>query len=423
MIRTKSAAALAAFFWALAAVAGEFEVYGWWGLADEYISLERYKEARAAGFTSLMQCAGVERMRRYLDWAQEAGIKIGVQHTMMLKEPEPVVNALKGHPAVLWWHLKDEPHLTNFAHLAEIARRVKAVDPDPSRPVYVNLHPMGDTGAGDMRWKGTTNYAEYVERAMDEMNLPFLSLDHYPCRVVPHTEERPYIMPLAPWYVSTNWFENLEIAARVAEARKVPLSLFAHCTSHTCVNYDHPVPSRGTLRLEIYAALAYGATSIQYFTYYTPGYGKPLWFHEGCIERDGRRGLAYERVKRMNRELHARADNRFTDARRISTAHTEPLPQGTHRLTRLPRFVRRLEATGALVSLLRRPGEDILMVVNRSPNDFMRLDIEFEPGVRRVLEDGEVVDAALYGPTYRLEPGYAEIFTSPRETGRKESAK
>ena len=398
----------------LTAAAKEFEVYGWWGLADQYISLERYKEARAAGFTSLMQCAGVERMRKYLDWAQEAGIKIGVQHTQMLKEPEPIIEALKDHPAVLLWHLKDEPHLTNCAHLAEIARRVKAVDPDPSRPVYVNLHPMGDGGAGDLRWKGTTNYTEYVERAMTEMPLPFLSLDHYPCRVVPHTEERPYVMPVAPWYVSTNWFENLEIAARIAREHKVPLSLFAHCTSHTCIDYDHPVPTRGTLRLEIYAALAYGARSIQYFTYYTPEYAKPLWFHEGCIERDGRRGLAYEIVKRMNRELHARADNRFDAATRVSTAHTEPVPVGAHKLTKLPRFVKRLEAKGALVSLLRRGDEDILMVVNRDPDDYMRLDVEFEPGVRRVLEDGEVADAAQYGKTYRLEPGYAEIFLFSR---------
>ena len=403
---------------ALTAGAKEFEVYGWRGIGDEYISLERYKEARAAGFTSLMQCAGVERMRKYLDWAQEAGIRIGVQHTQMLKEPEPVIEALKDHPAVLWWHLKDEPHMTNYAHLAEIARRVKAVDPDPSRPVYVNMHPMGDGGAGDQRWKGTTNYVEYLERGVTEMNLPFLSLDHYPCRVPgPFAGERPYVQPECEWYVSTNWYENLEIATRIAEAHRIPLSLFARCTTFSCVSYEHPTPSRATLRLEVYSALAYGAKSLQYFTYYTPEYRKPLYFREACLERDGRRGLAYERVKRMNRELHARADDRFTDAVRVSTAFTEPVPVGTHKLTRLPRFVKSLEAKGALVSLLRRGDEDILMVVNRDLNRSMRLDIEFEPGVRRVLEDGEVADAALYGKTYRLEPGYAEIFLFGRKQG------
>ncbi|MDD3544073.1 MAG: hypothetical protein PHG96_01785 [Kiritimatiellae bacterium] len=406
--------AVATCICALAVGAKEFEVYGWWGIGDEYISLERYKEARAAGFTSLMQCAGVERMKKYLDWAQEAGIKIGVQHSQMLKNPEPVIEALKGHPAILWWHLKDEPHLTNYAHLAEIARRVKAVDPDPSRPVYVNMHPMGDGGAGDLRWKGTTNYVEYLERGVKEMNLPFLSLDHYPCRMAPFKGERPYVQPEHKWFVSSNWYENLEIATKIAESRNLPLSLFACCTTFSCVAYEHPTPSRATLRLEVYSALAYGAKSIQYFTYYTPEYRKPLWFRDACLERDGRRGLAYERVKRMNRELHARADNRFTDATRIATAHTDPVPNGTVKLTELPPFVKRLEAKGALVSLLRRDDEEIFMVVNRDLNRFMRLDIDIEPGVNRVLEDGEVVDAELYGKTYRLEPGYAEIFLFKR---------
>ena len=393
----------------------EFEVYGWWGLGDQYISLERYKEARECGFTSLMQCAGVERMEKCLDWAQEAGIKIGVQHIMMLSDPEKVVNRLKHHPAVRLWHLKDEPNVTNFTHLSSIARRVKAADPDPSRPVYVNLNPIGTVYANMMRYMGTTNYAEYLERAVDEIGLPFLSIDHYPCRVKPPSKEWPFIMPTGRWYVSTNWYENLEIAADICRRKKIPLSLFARCTSFTCVEYDHPVPTASTLRLEVYTALAYGARSIQYFTYYSPSpEAKPLRFHDGCISVDGRRGLAYDRVKRMNRELHARADGRFTDAELVWAAHTGPLPAGTRKVAELPPFVRKCEAAGAQVSFLRRPGEDIFMVVNRDPNEQMRLDVEFAPGVKRVLEDGQVADAAIYGNVYRLDPGYAEIFLSQR---------
>jgi hypothetical protein len=76
----------------------------------------------------------------------------------------------------------------------------------------------------------------------------------------------------------------------------------------------------------------------------------------------------------------------------------------------LPGFVKKLEAKGALVSHLKREGEDILMVVNRDLAQPMRLDVSFAPGVRRVLFDGEVVDAACYGELYLLSPGYAEIF-------------
>ncbi len=399
---------------ATAAVTGaqkEFEVYGWFGLPDEHVSLERYREAREAGFTSLMQCAGVEKMLKYLDWAQAAGVKLGVQHSMMLTNPEPIVEKLKHHPAVRLWHLKDEPNISLYPKLAEIARRVKTVDPGPERPVYVNMNPIGNDYANIMRYMGTTNYVEYLERAIDEIGLPFLSVDHYPCRVAPPSKDWPFIVPNGPWYVSTNWYENLQIASDLCLRKNVPLSLFARSTSFTCVKYDHPIPTQATLRLEVYSALAYGARSIQYFTYYSPSPdAKPLRFHDGCIARDGRRGLSYDRVKAMNRELHARADERFTDANLISVAHTDPVPPCTRRLSVLPGFVKKLEAKGALVSHLRRNSEDILMVVNRDLTQPMRLDVSLAPGVSRILVDGEVVDAARYGELYLLEPGYAEIF-------------
>ena len=116
----------------------------------------------------------------------------------------------------------------------------------------------------------------------------------------------------------------------------------------------------------------------------------------------------------MNRELHARADGRFTDAKLVSVAHTEPVPARTRRLDKLPDFVTRLSAEGALVSHLKRDGEEILMVVNRDPVRFMRLEVAFVPGVKRVLEDGTVEDTARYGEVYRLDPGYAEIFVMAR---------
>ena len=78
-----------------------------------------------------------------------------------------------------------------------------------------------------------------------------------------------------------------------------------------------------------------------------------------------------------------------------------------------------LKAEGALVALLRQGHHDILMVVNRSPNDYMRLDIELEKGVKRILEDGEAISSECYGTIYRLEPGYAEMFI--KKTDRRET--
>ena len=84
--RKAFACAAGALMAAVAGAAGtEFEVYGWYGLDGKHVTLESYREARACGFTSLMQCAGVERMEKYLDWAQQAGLRLRVQHSQVLK--------------------------------------------------------------------------------------------------------------------------------------------------------------------------------------------------------------------------------------------------------------------------------------------------------------------------------------------------
>jgi hypothetical protein len=65
-----------------------------------------------------------------------------------------------------------------------------------------------------------------------------------------------------------------------------------------------------------------------------------------------------------------------------------------------------------------RGGEEILMVVNRSPVKEMALDISFRDGkaVKRILDDGGIALAAAYGGTYRVAPGYAEIFVKKGES-------
>lgn len=394
-----------------------FEVWGWYAHAPaEMITAEWFLQARECGFTTLLQKGeDVTSLRRFLDLAHSADVTLGIQHKDLWGNPQSLVAELKDHPAVRFWYLKDEPSTVQYAQLADLAAKIRAVDANRSHALYVNLHPMNADGDKAFKNQGVTNYVEYMERAVREIGLEYLSLDHYAARVRPAMpNDWPYLERKGrDWYVSENYYENLEQAALTARRCKVPLSLFARATSFTCGDYDHPVPSEATLRLEVYSALAYGAKVIQYFTYYTPPASTmPLRFHDGCIAEDGRRGLAFDRVKRMNRELHVRADGRFTDTELVRVGHTEPVPANCHRIVTFPSFVRKLEARGALVSVQRLGDEMVLMVVNRDLNAAMRLDVEFKGPVCRICEDGQVVSAERYGSTYLLDPGYAEIFVT-----------
>ena len=70
-----------------------------------------------------------------------------------------------------------------------------------------------------------------------------------------------------------------------------------------------------------------------------------------------------------------------------------------------------------MVSHMIHGGEEVLMVVNRSPVKEMALDISFRDGrdVIRVLDDGRSAAVVAYGRTFRVAPGYAEIFIKKGE--------
>lgn len=405
--RTVVACALCA---GLSAGAGELNVLGWWGLPPNMVSVERFREAKEAGFTALMEDVPSEMIGRALDCAQAAGIRLLLRSAGLEKDTEDVVTKYRAHPALLAWYLRDEPNVQKFPEIGELAKRIRALD--DRHPCYVNLSPVSDNPESRARYVGTEDYHDYLNWAVRDIGLAFISIDHYPCRRLPHSEDRPYAVAGGPLKLSETWFENLEIARDCAATNGVPLWLFALCTAHAAGDYDYPIPTRESLRLQTYVNLAYGAQTIQYFTYYTPTPRHPMWFHHGCIERDGSRGLAFDLVRSMNLELHRRFDQ-FVGATSVAVWHADPLPKGTRPLGALPAFVRKLDVRGpAVIAVLKKDGADVLMVVNRSPNEPLLMTVDLAPDVRRVTEEGSLEPINRNGNLYRLDPGYAEIFRS-----------
>ena len=398
------------------ALAATLPIMGWWGIPEKHVSRARYREAREAGFTHLMQYAGsVERMRNFLDMAQAEGLKLEVKMSQLHTDPENTVKALMDHPALAMYHIKDEPPAQDFAKWAALMKRIQAVD--SVHPCYLNL--LADS-ADPMRWLGVPDYKTYLDRALAEMPLPFVSADYYPCMLMDKDMPRPYRDPDGKVVIKEKWYGQLEVISAAARKAGLPLSLFACDVAHFNVKFVYPVPTLAMLRLQQYVNLAYGARSLQYFTYWNPDDKGLHRFHESIIRIDGTRGEVYDLVRTLNRELHARAPA-FLGATVAEIAHTgTEIPVGTRRLERLPDWVVSLATPdgGAAVSHMVRGGEEILMVVNRSPVKEMALDISFRDGkaVKRILDDGGIALAAAYGGTYRVAPGYAEIFVKKGES-------
>ena len=397
------------------ALAATLPIMGWWGIPEEHVSRARYREAHEAGFTHLMQYAGsVERMRNFLDMAQAEGLKLEVKMTQLYTDPENTVRALKDHPALAMYHIKDEPPAQDFAKWATLMKRIQTVD--NVHPCYLNL--LADS-TDPMRWLGVPDYKTYLDRALTEMPLPFVSADYYPCMLTDKDMPRPYRDPDGKVVIKEKWYGQLEVISAAARKAGLPLSLFACDVAHFNVTFVYPVPTLAMLRLQQYVNLAYGAQSLQYFTYWNPDDKGLHRFHESIIRIDGTRGEVYDLVRTLNRELHARTPA-FLGAAVAEIAHTgTEIPVGTRRLERLPDWVVSLATPdgGAVVSHMIHGGEEVLMVVNRSPVKEMALDISFRDGrdVIRVLDDGRSAAVVAYGRTFRVAPGYAEIFIKKGE--------
>lgn len=294
------------------------------------------------------------------------------------------------HPAVAGYFLRDEPVVTDFAALGDWAKRIQAVD--NRKFCYLNLFPTG--GEEHLRFLGVQNYREYITRFNKEVPLPFLSFDHYPV--------------LGDNVLKAEWYENLEDFSD--EARKIGKDFwaFALATKHG----PYPVPTRASLRLQLYSNLVYGAQGLQYFTYWTPAGDSFYDYQHGPIGLDGKRTEVYDLVKDMNAEIRSIAGI-FLGAKVLSVRHTgSVIPRGTTRLTTLPEKVKVLDTHGygTIISLLENGGKKYLAIVNRSLMDTMELTFYADPSVKRVLKDGSLVSAESYTATLLISPGDILIY-------------
>ena len=396
---------------ARAVMGAELTILGWYGIPEDKVTIERYQEAREAGFTALMQRASnAEKMRGFLDLAQSAGIKLSVLLPEFDGEGlETAVAMLKDHPALLMWHVKDEPKFADFEKVADTIRRIDTAD--GRHPCYVNH--IADASVS----MGVPDYAAYMERVLREFRPRLISADFYPCRLANTARSLPYRDTDNEVYVCPTWYRQLEYLSGLARRENLPLALFACDVAHDVVDYVYPVPTVAMLRLQMYSNLAYGARMLQYFTYWNPYSKTSLKFHESIIREDGTRSPVYDRVREVNRELQARAFV-FMDAELVSVAHTgAEIPVGTRRLEKLPPYVKSLKTPdgGAVVAQFSGSAFEALVIVNRSPVREMQLSISLDESAVRILVDGTRVSASAYGESYSLPSGYAEIFVIGKE--------
>lgn len=311
----------------------------------------RYAEVAEAGFTVVpIRGDTPEQILQVLDWCQEFGLQAIVLDGRIRSgmtdaadweaAVDAVVAAYGGHPALWGYYVTDEPHLCEFAGLAQIVRAFE--ERDPERVAYINLYP--NYASPDQL--GTVSYAAHVRAYMDTVRPKLLSYDNYSLL---ETGDRPH------------YFTNLEIIRREALRAGVPFMNIILATPH--FNYRDPSPE--DMRWQVYTSLAYGAKALAYFTYKTPDLEN---YRNGPLSIYEKRTAKWDVVRDLNLELRALASH-LLGLRSTGVWHWPDVPEGTDAETRClcgEGVVARIEGGSYVVGeFVDDEGLPWVMVVNR----------------------------------------------------------
>jgi hypothetical protein len=390
--------------------AGTIPVMSWGGIAQTEISVENYKKLKDVGVNiDIAFFASADAIATALDAAGKAGVKLMISCPELKSDPEKTANRFKNHTALEGYYLGDEPGKPLFQELADIQKRLKTAD--PKHYSFVNLYPNINSNKSKF---GTKDYEEYISTFDKLFPAPYISFDFY---------------PVVDGGLHPRWFENLEFFANKYQKEGRPFWAFALTTSYLAYSDDavqpslndfyqlysaykpektfvHDIPTLSSLRLQIYADLAYGAQGIEYWSF--RGFGSPL-------DAQGKRTVVYDRLQKVSNEIQ-QLSGVFLGAKVVSVAHTGlNIPNETKRLVQLPAPIKLLETVGegAVVSVLENGKNTFVVIVNRDFKNTMKLIISTDDSVKKVLKDGTLIPATDYANATEVEPGDAAIYMFP----------
>jgi hypothetical protein len=285
------------------------------------------------------------------------------------------VYAIKNHPALEAYFIKDEPNASEFSGLATRVRLMQNLD--PNHWCYINL--------------STPTDKSFYESFLDTVPVKVLSVDGY---------------PITTSGINSDYFQIREMVSSVARTKGVPFWAFALSTAHS----DYPIPTLAHLRFQVYTNLAYGAQGIEYFTYWQPVNYDSYVFHDAPVDLNGNKTPVWNVVKQMNTEIKGLSPV-FLGAIVKSVGHTGSLPTGTTAYADSAPITSLTTSgsDGAVVSRLVNGHTWYLAVVNRDINNTMALNVTVDAsrGISTVSKTGIVTP--ISGSTFTTTVDKADI--------------
>ncbi len=319
--------------------AQEMPIIAYKGVQPKQSTVARYREMQECGFnTNLATFDNMQQVVQALKVADSLGMKLIPYCNDFFTEPQTSVPMVNGYASLMAYLVFDEPYVKDFPTVRE--RMLGIEKAGATKACYINLHPYYTLSL--FRDMGLSSYDEYLKDCVSQLNMPFISFDHYP---ILHGDS-----------IRSTWYDNLQMVRDESLETGKPFWAFVLSTPHAV--YTEPTVEQ--MRLQVNVNLAYGAQAIQYYTYWLPR-SKDADYHDSPIDANGNKTATYDKVKQVNEELKQVASLFY---------------QGE--ITRVEHVNRTFQSTtitsskGAVGSLLTtHEGNNYIVLVNKSLQDKM----------------------------------------------------
>lgn len=199
------------------------------------------------------------------------------------------------HPAIWGIDVGDEPSALDFPYYGKVIERVEQLFPDQF--AYLNLYPnyasvAKNTSDQTVNQLGTTSYTEHIAEYCKNVPMDYLCYDFYV-----------YSSAVPKMY------DNLRVVADACTGTGRSMWIVLQVNSLDKEKWITP----GQLRFQAWTAMAFGAEVITWACY-TAG-----WWNNQVLDEKGEKTRQYERLKKMNAEIHAIAEP-YMKYRRVSTS-------------------------------------------------------------------------------------------------------
>ncbi len=430
----------------------EFPVIGWSSVPASFTSLEIFKSIKDCGINVFMTTGAgggasgphgeSGPIMAQLDLAAETGLKAIVcdRRFNPVKNPandgwkqdvDAAIAEYDNHPAVAAFYVFDEPIIGDkskrcgcedivpmIQHLRKMA---------PNRLAYVNALGFGS--------RGMNCFEEYLDSYTRIINPQFISTDCYPLTTRPDEKLFPGyfdddcgmdVPELGSYYREAFW-EGWETQLRVARGHRKPLWGFVLAVPHTHSHWFYGPVTEGTLRLEAFTALAYGAQAIQYFAMTT--HTANSCYDDAILDTQGLPSIRYDLFRKVNKDL-AVLGPVVSGLRVANVYYRGYVPSGGKRFRfgRYPgdqshRPLAHVEGDGnLLLSFMDGPdGQRFCLLLNNHPARRARFQLTLETGwnLHEVIRhNGQLTKSLGVAHIANFEPGDARVFQMVPESQR-----